>query len=65
MKASELREKNVADLKASLEELLKQQFKHRMEHGTGQLNETHRLRELRRNIARIKTVIGQKQSESA
>lgn len=61
MKASELKEKSVADLKAELEELLKQQFKYRMEQGTGQLTQTHKLRSVRRNIARVRTVIGEKQ----
>ena len=60
MKASELREKSVEELN---EELLKQreeQFKLRMQLSTGQLNQTNLMKQTRRDIARIKTVLKQK-----
>ena len=63
MKSNELREKSVDELKAALCDELKSQFKLRMQHATGQLNESHKVKETRRNIARIKTVINQKAGE--
>ena len=63
MKANELREKSVDELKAALGDELKSQFKLRMQYATGQLNESHKVKETRRNIARIKTVINQKAGE--
>ena len=63
MKANELREKSVDELKAALGDELKSQFKLRMQHATGQLNESHQVKQARRNIARLKTVINQKAGE--
>ncbi|MDG1812698.1 MAG: 50S ribosomal protein L29 [Porticoccaceae bacterium] len=63
MKSNELREKSVEDLNAALGDELKQQFKLRMQHSTGQLNESHLVKDVRRNIARIKTVLNQKAGE--
>ena len=63
MKANELREKSVDELKAALGDELKSQFKLRMQHATGQLNESHKVKQTRRNIARLKTVINQKAGE--
>ena len=63
MKASELREKSVDELKAALNGELEQQFKNRIQLSTGQLNETHKVKQARRNIARIKTVLNEKAGE--
>ena len=63
MKANELREKSVDELKATLGDELKSQFKLRMQHATGQLNESHKVKETRRNIARIKTLLTEKAGE--
>ncbi|MFQ5470624.1 MAG: 50S ribosomal protein L29 [Gammaproteobacteria bacterium] len=60
MKASELRDKSESELKTEILGLLREQFNLRMQKGTGQLTQTHQLREVRRNIARIKTVLNQK-----
>lgn len=60
MKAQELNEKSVEELNAELLTQVKEQFKLRMQKTTGQLNQTHLLKQSRRNIARIKTVLGQK-----
>ncbi|MFC3034869.1 50S ribosomal protein L29 [Pseudoalteromonas fenneropenaei] len=60
MKASELKDKSVAELQAELLELLREQFNLRMQTSTGQLAQTHQLRKVRRDIARVKTVINQK-----
>ncbi|MCL1144377.1 50S ribosomal protein L29 [Shewanella gaetbuli] len=60
MKASELREKSVEELNAELLGLLREQFNLRMQHATGQLSQTHQLKLVRRNIARVKTIITSK-----
>ena len=60
MKASELKEKSIEELNAELLELLREQFNYRMQASTGQLAQTHLLRTVRRNIARVKTIITEK-----
>ena len=60
MKASELKDKSVEDLNKELLELAREQFNLRMQKGTGQLTKSHLLKEVRRNIARVKTVLNQK-----
>lgn len=60
MKAEELRSDDVAALKQKLLDLLKEQFNLRMQHATGQLGQNHQVKQVRRDIARIKTVINQK-----
>lgn len=64
MTNSELREKDLAGLKAELKDLLKEQFNLRMTKGTGQLGQTHLVRQVRRNIARVRTVITEKSGQS-
>jgi large subunit ribosomal protein L29 len=59
MKATELRKKSKDELKQDLEELLKEQFKLRLQKGTGQMSHPARFKELRREIARIKTVMAE------
>ncbi|WP_028293120.1 50S ribosomal protein L29 [Oceanobacter kriegii] len=63
MKASELKEKSVAELKSQLNELLSEQFKLRMQKATGQLGQTHLIGQTRRDIARVKTLLAQKAGE--
>ena len=60
MKASELGEKSVEELNAELLGLLREQFNLRMQKSTGQLAQTHTLKTVRRNIARIKTILNEK-----
>lgn len=60
MKASELKAKSIEELNAELLALLREQFNYRMQASTGQLAQTHLLRIVRRNIARVKTVITEK-----
>ncbi len=60
MSANELKDKNVEELNTELLELLREQFNLRMQASTGQLAQTHLLRKVRRDIARVKTVINQK-----
>lgn len=62
MKASELRQKGVVELKQELLGLLKEQFNLRMQRGSGQLARPHQIKQVRRGIARIKTVIDEKVS---
>lgn len=60
MKAQDLRQKSVEELKAELIGLLREQFNLRMQHATGQLTQTNQLKLVRRNIARVKTIITSK-----
>jgi len=60
MKASELRQKGSADLNKELLELVREQFSLRMQKGTGQLAKTHRMKQVRREIAQIKTILNEK-----
>lgn len=60
MKTAELRNKSVEELNKHLVELQQEQFKLRMSKATGQLARTHRLKEVRRDIARARTILGQK-----
>ena len=60
MKASELREKSSEDLNKQLLTLREEQFKLRMQSSTGQLGQTHLLKQNQRDIARVKTVLTQK-----
>lgn len=60
MKANELREKTSEQLQEELLGLLREQFNLRMQKGTGQLAKPHLLGEVRRNIARVRTVMNEK-----
>ena len=60
MKASELRSKDQAELKTELNDLLKAQFGLRMQLATQQLTNTSQLKKVRRDIARVKTVMNSK-----
>ncbi len=60
MKASELRDKSVEELEETLVELSKEQFTHRIHQSTGQLGQPHLLKAVRRDIARVKTVLNEK-----
>jgi large subunit ribosomal protein L29 len=60
MKASELRSKSDADLGKELNELLKAQFALRMQLATQQLTNNSEIKKVRRDIARARTLIGEK-----
>ena len=60
MKASELQNKDVNALNQQLEGLLKEHFNLRMQKAMGQLGQSHLLGSVKRDIARVKTVIKQK-----
>jgi len=57
MKASELRGKTPALLKQELDSLLKAQFSLRMQHATQQLSNNSEIRKVRRDIARVRTLM--------
>lgn len=61
MKAKELREKSVSELKASLNTARREQFKLRLTKAGGEMTETHKIKLLRRDIARINSVITEKE----
>lgn len=63
MKASELRGKDQAALQKELNDLLKAQFGLRMQLATQQLSNTSQLKKVRRDIARVKTVMNQKDAK--
>ena len=60
MKADDLRTKSEDELKDSLLGLKKEAFNLRFQKASGQLGNTSRVRQVRRDIARIKTVLGEK-----
>ncbi len=60
MKSAELREKSADELNQELLGLLKEQFNLRMQKSSGQLNQTHLLGQVRRDIARVKTILNEK-----
>ena len=64
MKASELRTKSTDDLKKELNELLKAQFGLRMQIATQQSTKTDQLRKMRRDIARVRTLLTEKASQA-
>ena len=57
MKAADLRAKTEDQLREQLLQLKKEQFNLRFQRATGQLENTARVREVRRDIARIKTIL--------
>ena len=62
MKTTELRQKDVAGLQAEVKALQKAHFRLRMQKATQQLNNTATLRSARRDIARAKTILVEKQA---
>lgn len=64
MKANDLRKSNSAELAKQLDGLLKEQFNLRMQRGAGQLSRPSQMRSVRRDIARIKTVLSEMKAGS-
>ena len=62
MKASDLREKTPEELQEELLKVRKDQFGLRMQKASGQLGQSHLLNETRRDIARIKTIMAEKEN---
>ena len=61
MKATEIRKMSVSDLEAKLADLKKDLFFLRMQHATNQLDNPLKIAETKRDIARVKTVIREKE----
>ena len=65
MNASELRDKSADQLKDQLGDLKKEAFNLRFQQATGQLENTARMRAVRRDVARVKTILNQKAADAA
>lgn len=63
MKASEVREKNASGLNNKLSEYRKELFNLRFQHATGQLGNTQRMKTVKRNVARILTILRERDLE--
>ena len=59
MEAKDLREKSVEELGTELLELRREQFNLRMQNATGELTQNHQHRRVRKDIARVKTVLNE------
>ncbi len=59
MQVNELKSKDLAELQEELNKLLQKQFDLRMARGNGQLTKLHLMRDVRRDIARVRTVMNQ------
>ena len=64
MKAEDVRTKSLDELKDNLASLKKEQFNLRFQKATGQLEKTGRVKEVRRDIARIKTIAAEKSTQA-
>jgi|TARA_B110000977_G_scaffold29239_1_gene38016 large subunit ribosomal protein L29 len=64
MKAADLRAKGPQDLQDELIELRKEQFKLRMQYSMGQASRNHEFSRIRKDIARVKTILTEKASAS-
>ncbi|CAM1635770.1 Large ribosomal subunit protein uL29 [Bartonella apihabitans] len=64
MKASEVRAQTLDQMNEELAKLKKEQFNLRFQKATGQLEKTARVKQVRRDIARVKTIARQKAAES-
>ena len=64
MKVAEVRELDVTQLESRLSDTRRELFNLRFQHATGQLENTGQIKEVRKNIARILTVLNQKQQEN-
>ena len=60
MRASELRTRSPEELSRELQSLLRAQFNLRMQKATQQLNNTSQIRKVRRDIARVRTILNEK-----
>ena len=65
MKTGDLRSKSADQLKSELVQLKKEQFNLRFQQATGQLEKTARVKEVRRDIARVKTLLAEKAKAEA
>ena len=62
MNAQELRDKSIEELQDDLVGLYKDQFNYRMQNSSGQLGQVHLISSIRKDIARVKTIIDEKKN---
>lgn len=62
MNKEDLKDKSVEDLEEHLQSLYKDQFNYRMQNSAGQLGQIHLVKAVRKDIARVKTMITEKQT---
>lgn len=65
MKASELRQKSKDELQTMLSELSREQFNLRIQKGTGQLAKPDQVKKVRREIARVQTIVNEMASNDS
>ena len=65
MKAKELRELTVAELEAKFKELKSELFRLRFQHAINQLDNPHKIVDVKKDIARVMTVLRQKEAEAS
>ncbi|MCC7411360.1 MAG: 50S ribosomal protein L29 [Gammaproteobacteria bacterium] len=65
MNAAEMRKKSMEELEQVLKDLLREQFNLRMQKGSGQLGRPSRVRDARREVARVRTIMHEKSRGSA
>jgi large subunit ribosomal protein L29 len=65
MKKEDLKDKSVEDLEEHLQGLYRDQFNYRMQNSAGQLGQIHLVKAVRKDIARVKTIITEKQTSEA
>lgn len=65
MKTSEMRDKSEAELQEELQGMLREQFNLRMQQATNQLSDSSQMKKVRRNIARVKTIMNEKQGAAS
>jgi large subunit ribosomal protein L29 len=62
MKVNKLRKKNIKELRAELSHLLREQFNLRMQATSGKLRQSHLLKNVRKTIAQVKTLLSEKEN---
>jgi len=63
MKASEIRDMSLEEMKRKASDVEQELFNLRFQHGTGQLENTAKLKQTKRDVARVKTLIRQTESQ--
>lgn len=63
MKTSEIRDRGTEELRMLGDQFREELYKKKIDHTLDQLTQTHRLKELRRNIARVKTILREREKE--
>lgn len=64
-KAADYRQRGLTGLRSDLEDLVKEQFKLKMQHGSGNLAANHKLKQMKKDIARMKTIISEEERKAS